>query len=219
MKAFINTTYKLIPGVYLPLRASIIKLENATILMSPVEMSNDEIKSIRASETITDIISPSLFHHHFAKEAIDDFPQAHLWAAPGLKEKCPDVPWQKTLTVDPWPYNAELELLFIKGAPKINECVFYHRASHTLYVSDLCFNIENPKGFLTPITFRLLGSYKKFAVSNIWKKLVTDRKAFKASMDKLFSWNFDRIVMGHGEILELDAKARLKKSLQDLELI
>lgn len=219
MKTSFQSTIRLLPGVYLPVRASIIKLETATIMMSPCELSEDDIFNIKSSTEVSDIVAPNLLHHHYIIKALGAFPRARLWHAPGMMEKIPEVPWQRPLDLKTWPFRRELELHMIEGAPRVNECVFYHRATKTLYVTDLCFNIEHPKGFLTPVTFRMMGTYKKFAVSNMWNRFVEDKEAFKKSMNYILSWDFERIVMAHGEIVEHEAKTRLRTSLASLGLI
>jgi len=41
-----------------------------------------------------------------------------------------------------------------------------------------------------------------------WK----DRRAAKQSLERILEWDFDRIILSHGENIESDAKAVLRKA-------
>ena len=43
---------------------------------------------------------------------------------------------------------------------------------------------------------------------------IKDKAAFQRSVKTLTTWEFDRIIVGHGEILETDGKRRLEEALE-----
>ena len=108
--------------------------------------------------------------------------------------------------------------MVLEGAPKRNEVVFFHKPSRTIYTADLFFNIREAEGFLTPLAFRAMGIYQRFAAAKMWRRWVTDRTAFARSIDKILAWDFDRIVVAHGDALDRDARGQFVASLRELGL-
>jgi hypothetical protein len=56
--------------------------------------------------------------------------------------------------------------------------------------------------------------YKKFAVSKLQLRFLKDRAAMMASVKKIQEWDFDRLVMAHGEVLESGAKPRFDQAVE-----
>ena len=47
---------------------------------------------------------------------------------------------------EPEAWKNEIEQVLVGGMPKVNETVFLHRASDTLIIADLLFNLGSPGG-------------------------------------------------------------------------
>ena len=93
----------------------------------------------------------------------------------------------------------------------MNEVVFFHRASRSLLVSDLFFNVTEPETWSTGLVLRMMGTYKRFARSRAWKLFAKDCQALKASVEKVLAWDFVRVLPGHGvpfETAETRAETR-----------
>jgi hypothetical protein len=45
---------------------------------------------------------------------------------------------------------------------------------------------------------------------------IKDKAAFQRSVETLATWEFDRIIVGHGEVLETDGKRLLEKAVEPL---
>ena len=58
-----------------------------------------------------------------------------------------------------------IDQILIEGAPKLSEVVFFHRASRSLLVSDLFFNVTEPETWATGLLLRMMGTYKRFGRS------------------------------------------------------
>ena len=81
--------------------------------------------------------------------------------------------------------------------------MFLHRASRTLLCLDLCFNVNTSASFATRLMMRINGAYGRFGPSRIFRYAVMkDRRALRASLDKILAWDFDRVTVAHGDILE-----------------
>ncbi len=213
---FFETELKMATGmVCLPIRCTQILTTKGSILISPIDFTSEQLKTIAAAGPVLDIVAPSLLHHLFVKAAAAHFPNAVLWGPAGCRDKRPDISWQKTLGEVTWPYSDEIEALPLLGMPKVNEVVFFDKISKTLILTDLCFNLQHPKGWASPLVLRLMGTYRKFAVSRFFKKFVQDLPSFHSSVQQLLLRDIDRVVMAHGETIEFEAKERFKSALQE----
>jgi len=214
--SYYDAKLKLLPGVVIPLRAMMVANRDRQILISPVGTSEE---ADQVDHTPLTVVAPSLLHHLHLETAIERYRPVALWGPPGLAEAHPDLGPVHVLGEDPWPHADQLEFVLVEGAPRRNEVVFFHKASRTIYTADLFFNMREPQGFLTPLTFRLMGIYKRFAAAKMWRHWVTDRAAFARSIDQILAWDFQRIVVAHGDMVERDARAQMIAALRERDLI
>ncbi len=94
--------------------------------------------------------------------------------------------------------------------PKLQELALLHRASRTLILTDLAFHIRHSASWFTPLFMRINGAYGHFGPSRIFRTLVKDRAALRASLAHLRDWDFDRIIVTHGEVLEQGGQAAMQ---------
>ena len=113
------------------------------------------------------------------------------------------------------PWAGVLDQISLAGAPKLNEVVFLHRASRSLLVTDLLFNVTTPDNWLTGLVLRLMGTYKRLGPSRLLRwRLTKDRRALKADVERMLAWDFVRLLPGHGEVFASpDARAQVRASL------
>ncbi|HEU0030291.1 MAG TPA: hypothetical protein VFQ53_06660 [Kofleriaceae bacterium] len=213
---FFESSLKLIPGVTIPLRSMLVESDEDSILISPV--GTDEERAA-VGRDLTTLVAPSLLHHLHLQHAADVMQPRDIWVPPGLTDKLPTLRSVRVFGLDAWPHHDQLDFAIVEGAPKRNEIVFFHRPSQTLYTADLFFHILEPEGALSPIALRALGVHKRFAMMKMWKRWVEDEAAFKRSMAEILAWDFERIVMAHGEIVATDARAMVEHALLERGLV
>ena len=114
-----------------------------------------------------------------------------------------------------WDYSQTLIPISIGGMPTVNEVVFIHPETASLIATDFVFNLVDSRGIGAWIILNLFGTYQKFGVSTFFLRAVTDRSAFVKSLQKIFSHEFDQIVMSHGQVIESGGKTLLRKALAD----
>jgi len=214
-----ESTLQMLPGVTLPLRSMLVGgtgSQDRQLLISPVATRDEQAALGTGPLTL---VAPSLLHHLHLQTAIERYRPVTLWGPPGLAEKQPTLAPMLTFGRDPWPYDEQLSYVVVEGAPRRNEVVLFHRPSRTIYTADLFFNIQQPQGLLSSIPLRMMGVYRRFGASKLWKRWVTDRAAFGRSIDQILAWDFERVVMAHGDPLEDDAHDRCEIALRELALI
>jgi len=196
----------------LPLRMTIIKLADGGLwLHSPISMDDATARAIQALGDVKFIVSPNKIHHLFVQDAKKYFPHARMYAAPGLAEKRKDFEWDETLGNEPpAAWCGEFEQHFIGAAAELNEVVFFHKPTRTLLAADFVFNLQQPpKGLFNTLILKALGTYKKFAMSRLWSLKTQDKESLAASVQKILSWDVERVIMCHGDVVEPHAKDAL----------
>ena len=192
------------PGaVRIPARMNIARLGSDLWVHSPVPIDDALAAEIAGLGRVLYVVAPSAYHHMFVGKFAARFPGAKLFGAPGVARKQPELAFAGALTdgsAPPW--SEEIDQVFIEGAPRLSEVVFFHRASRSLLVSDLFFNVTEPETWSTGLVLRMMGTYKRFARSRAWKLFGKDRQALKASVEKVLDWDFVRVLPGHGAPFE-----------------
>lgn len=204
------------PGkICFPIRMTIIRLSGSRLLLhSPIEMNDALAKAIDQLGKVTWLVGPNCFHHLYLRGAQERWPQAALWLAPSLDKKRKNLNHNGILSNKGLPeWQDELSCLVIDGLPKLNELVFFHHESRTLVVSDLLFNMHCPANKRTGLLLKMVGAYKKPGQSRLLRLLTKDRQKAGVSAGKIFQWNFSRILMAHGEIIETNARETLASAL------
>ena len=88
----------------------------------------------------------------------------------------------------------------------MNEVVLLHRPSRTLVVSDLLFNIAPTAPWVTRAAMFCALGYPGCR-STLLERVGMKRDLARKELRELLSWDFDRIVIGHGDIIESDGRA------------
>ncbi len=202
---------KVLPGAYLPVRATIVRLgDGALWVHSPVALEEEIAGAVDALGPVAHLVAPNNLHHLYIGAWKERWPNAVMAGARGLRKKRPDLSFAATLDEEvSWP---GIEKVFIEGAPAWGETVFFHAASKTLICADLFFNVQPSlaRGFLTPLMLRLAGAWARPMQSKLIRTVTKDRARAGASVARALEWPFERVVMAHGEVLEDDAKARAR---------
>jgi hypothetical protein len=94
-----------------------------------------------------------------------------------------------------------------RPAPSINEVAFLHKPSRTLLLTDWLFNFN---GAATPggrpvdphLYLRLDGAYHGPRQSRLLRAFIADKHAARELGDRLLAWDFDRIIVCHGDIID-----------------
>src|SRR5690606_13154555 len=106
----------------------------------------------------------------------------------------------------------------ITGIPKLSEFALLHNPSASLLLTDLVFNVgpDSKKGWLTPWVLKLAGTDNGLASSKLIKSMVADPGALRASLDSLLAADFERFSPAHGDVVQEDARARLRAATERL---
>ena len=201
-------------GMELGHRMTIVRLPNGTLwLHSPVAYTETLADALLTLGPLGHIVAPNCMHDTYLSDWFRACPGLRFHAAQGFSEYRPDLKFHEFLAdTPPTAWGDTLDQHLVRGAPRLNEVVFLHRASGTLIITDLCFNLGPEMPLLSRLLLQLNGCYCRFAASRLLRTTIKDRAAFRASLDLVLSWEFERIVLSHGRIVEADAKTLLREA-------
>ena len=212
---WIYTTKQKFLGVEMGTRMTVVKRSDGGLwVYSPVSLTSELKNSLDALGEVKEVICPNRFHHLYAKDYVDAYPQAKLYGAKGLQAKRNDLQFDAELdesSVESW--KDDLECVFIYGMPKMNEVVFLHKPSSTLIVTDFICNFKKSQGLFSNLVLKLDGAYGKAAFPLTLRLMMKNKALFRQSVNRVLSWDFDRVVMCHGEVMEQSAKKQLQDAM------
>jgi len=199
-------------GLEVGARMTVIRLADGSLLLhSPLELDPELRRELDSIGRVRFAVAPNRFHHLYAGQVAKAYPGARLWAAPGVERKRPDLEIAGVLGDEaPAEWRDEVDQVFFGGRPFENEVVFLHRASRTLILCDLAFNFGPTAAPFTRLLMRLLRGYDRFGPSSLDRILIRDRRAARDSLERILAWDFDRVVVAHGDVLERGGREALR---------
>jgi len=199
-------------GLEVGARMTVIRLADGSLLLhSPLELDPELRGELDSIGRVRFAVAPNRFHHLYAGRVAEAYPEARLWAAPGVERKRPDLEIAGVLGDEaPAEWRDEVHQVFFGGRPFENEIVFLHRASRTLILCDLAFNFGPTAAPFTRLLMRLLRGYDRFGPSSLDRILIRDRRAARDSLEHILAWDFDRVVVAHGDVLERGGREALR---------
>lgn len=199
-------------GLEVGCRMTVMRLEDGSVFLhSPVALDASLRCELDAIGPVRYAVAPNRVHHLYAGDVARAYPAARLWVGAGVERKRPDLQIAGVLTDDaPAEWKGEIDQLYFRGRPFENEVVFLHRASRTLLLCDLAFNFGPAAPVVTRVVMTLLGGYGCFRPSRLDPLLIRDRSAARRSLEQILAWDFDRVVVAHGDVLESGGPERLR---------
>jgi hypothetical protein len=144
------------------------------------------------------IVSPNKIHHIFLKSWADRFPDARVYAPPGLQERklftTEGVRFDGKLGKDEMPFENEIDIVLVRGSYFMEEVEFFHKASNTAIICDLIQRHEKN------LTWRF--SFWPFG-----------KDSLRQARDAMLNWKAEKLIIAHGTNAKSDATAVIKKAL------
>ena len=199
-------------GVMFPTRMIVVSLANDSLwLDSPVPVPFDTLKRITELGPVSYLVAATPRHVWRLEAWHTLFPKAQVWAprTTPLTLKKGHLPFTGRLSDAPNPEWADdFDQLAFKGNPLIEEVLFFHKASRTVILDDLIQVHPSVKGKpLRNAFFQLEGVASPPGGVGLDIRLsFTNRTLARRSLDKLLSWDFDKLIIAHGACIEEDAK-------------
>jgi len=191
-------------------RMAVIRLSDGGLFVwSPVALSPDLKGHVDALGPVRYLVSPNRLHHLFLREWKSAYPQAALYASPGLRRKRKDIAFDGELGETPEPgWASDVDQVPMHGS-FLTEVEFFHRASRTAIFTDLLQNL--PPDWVSGwrgVVARLDGiCAPNPGAPREWRASFLNRRAARASLERILAWPFKRVVVAHGELVTTDGAA------------
>lgn len=197
-------------GIGMGTRMTVCRLSDGELWVhSPIRPDGRLGSQIDRLGPVRHVIAPSRLHHLFLTDFLARYPDSRLYGSPALPKKRPDLHFDDILGNTPQPgWVADLDQRLVCTDSLFDEVVFFHRRSRTLIVADLLERADETWPPLSRLIYRLMGLYQKAGPPIDMKLLLSLRRRAetRASVDKILSWDFDRLIMSHGALIDSGAK-------------
>jgi hypothetical protein len=193
---------------------TIIRLSSGELLIhSTAPFTGNDVATIESLGRPAAILEATLMHDTFAAAAHAVFPNVPIFAPDGFSEIA-HVP-TRSIAATPETWSDEVGILPLEGMPKVQEHVVFHRSTRTLIVGDIIFNFGPDTPPLTRFMLRWATGLKHNpGMSRMFRMMVRDENAFRRSVQQMMRWEFDRVIPGHGRIIEGDGGEQMLHALQ-----
>jgi hypothetical protein len=192
-------------GIEVGRRMTVVRLASGGLLVhSPAPLNVELRESLAELGDVRFVVPASSMHGHlFMEQYRAAYPAAEIFSAPGLDRKRRDLSFDGLLGSTPDPrWQEDLDQAPVLGHRFVTELAFLHRQSRTLIVGDLCFMIGESAPAAMRALARATNAYGRPRPTPMFRLGLRNRVAARRSLDRILGWDFDRIIVGHGELLE-----------------
>lgn len=202
-------------GVNLRRNVAIIRLSTRQLVIhSTGPFTGEDVAMIQSLGNVGWICDVMLRHDTYAKEGRIAFPDVPFLAPEGFGQNQDFV--THAIVPTPAEWGSELQALELQGVPSMRETVFFHAPTRTLIVADLVFNFPYNEPLWSELMLKAaVGSKHHPGMSRAFKFSIKDDQAFQQSIAHMMAWNFDRVIVGHGDVIETDGKAKVAGVLSE----
>lgn len=200
-------------------RMIIIKLGNGEILIhDPCKINQATKSELDKLGEVKYIVAPGTYHHLFVTEFQQHYPQAETFLCPGLEKKRPDIQFDWILGNKPdHRWQNEIDQVVIQGTRFISEVAFFHQPSKTLILVDLLENIgddyQHHAGLLLRFWWKVvLKMWNNPKAAPEYQMGWGRKDIVKKALEKILSWQPERVILAHGELIEHDVDDVLRRA-------
>ena len=185
---------------------------------SPVALDESTRREVDELGEVSCIVAPNKLHNQFIGPWAAAYPSARVFAAPGLPERRRDLCFHRVLGGEPEPeWRGDLEQVLTAGNAFFSEVLFFRPAARTLIVADLIENLgEDSTSRIGCALMRLMGGFGRPVASPEFRFYTTDADQLESSLAELWRWDFDRIVLSHGDPIEGNGRAVFEQVIEEL---
>ena len=196
-------------GFPYPTRMAAARLADGAIwVWSPIALTRELIDALQMIGPVRCIVAPNKLHHLFLQAWAEQWPNAKLYAPPGLARKMPALHFDADLGDAPQEaWAADIDQVVFRGSFAMSEVVFFHRPSRTAIVGDLIqrFRAESLSGWKRTV-MRLSGLVgDRGGTPCDWRASFLRHAPARAALKKVLDWNPERLLIAHGKCAQSGA--------------
>lgn len=205
-------------GFQYPTRMAVIRLGNGDLFVwSPTAQTEGLRAELASLGPVRYLVAPNSLHDLFITSWKQSYPEARLYAAPGLQQKRKDLAFDAEVTDEAiLPWTSEIAHVVMAGNVITTEVVFFHAKSGTVLFTDLLQQFP-PRwfgGWRALIAKWDLMLAEEPSVPRKFRLAFTDRQAARAATQRLLSWPAEKVLMAHGTPVRTEGQAFLKRAFR-----
>lgn len=197
-----------------PTRMTIARLADGGLwITSPIRSSMERLEAITSLGPVRHLVAPTPRHHWRLEPWHALFPEAELWSCAlgpftlGRRS----LPAARLGDQAPPGWVAEIDQARYRGLG-FEEVAFFHRPSRTLLLEDVLQSHGFHRGRpLVNGLIRVGGIAHPGGVPRDIRA-ITRRREARAWLEKVLSWDFGRVVMAHGPVVEDGARVLVERA-------
>lgn len=202
-------------------RMAIVRLRGDRIVLhSPCAFDEALAAEVSALGSVAAIVAPGNFHSLHVGSCQRAFPGAATWICPGTEQRAKNLRFDHVLGDEaPALWADELGQVVLRGTRLMREVAFFHRASRTLLLVDLVENFTSATqgtNALLRILFRAVGMWNVAKPAPEYRFGRSDKALVRASLERILAWDFERVILAHGDLIDRDAKEIVTRAWSSL---
>ena len=204
-------------GFPYPTRMAVARLSDGSVwVWSPIALTPALADEVQSIGPVRYIVSPNKLHHLFLQAWAEHWPDARLYAPPGLARKKPALRFHAELDDRPSPSWAEdIDQVVFRGSIAMAEVAFFHRASRTAIMGDLIqrFSDQHLSGW-KGMVMRFSGLAGECgSTPRDWRTSFLRHRPARAALRKVLEWNPERLLIAHGACAQTRAAGIIAAAL------
>jgi hypothetical protein len=205
-------------GFHYPTRMAVIRLaDGGLFIWSPTALTGGLGAALDSLGQVRHLVAPNSLHHVFIADWKRAYPNAYLYAPPGLRQKREDLDFDRDLANTPMPqWAGEIDQVLMLGNVITTEVVFFHVRSATVLFTDLLqqFSANWFSGWRALVAKLDLMVAPEPSVPRKFRLAFTNRNAARASLEHVLSWPAEKVLMAHGTPVNEDGRALIGRAFR-----
>lgn len=188
---------------------------NGLFVWSPIALTSALHREVDALGPVHYLVAPNPLHHLFLAEWRHAYPQARLYAAPGLARTRCDLVFDGVLGDAAEPgWAADIDHVAMRGSLAMTEIAFFSSPEPD---GDLCrFDPKLPAGWFhgwRRVVARLDGIVAPHpGAPREWRASFVARRAARAALGRTLAWPIERVLIAHGEPATSDGRVFVRRA-------
>jgi len=203
-------------GLSLPTRMTLIRIKGQLWVHSPIPLTDSIKEFIRTIGQPAYIVAPNKLHHLHLRSWHFQYPNATLFAPPGLRKKRKDITFDFEILPDRrYQWSDDIHHDHFKGNLFMDELVFFHRSSRTLILTDLILNLKTDHFNWRQ---KLLAQFDQIRYPNgrtprLYRYSMYTKSHAKKSYQQFLEWDPINVVINHGACIRGNGKQEIEARL------